>query len=68
MHHTDMRWLKSADAGKQFGVVRLTLYDQRCDGVPRTCPPDGPEMLSQSHRWDQIVIATSPIGPSLVLK
>ena len=26
------------DAGKQFGVVRLTVYDQRCDWAPSTCP------------------------------
>jgi hypothetical protein len=64
MEHTDMRWLKVADAGKQFGLLRLTLYHQRCDGTPNTCPPHGPETLRQSHRWDQIVVSTSPIGPA----
>jgi hypothetical protein len=63
MHYTDMRWLKSGDAGKQFGTLRLTVYHQRCDGLPKTCPPDGPAILTQSHRWDQIVISRTPIGP-----
>jgi hypothetical protein len=63
MRYTDMRWLKSTDLGKQFGLLRLTVYHQRCDGVPNTCPPNGPVMLQQSHRWDQIVISTSPVGP-----
>ena len=63
MVHTDMRWLKRGDAGKQFGLLRLTIYHQRCDGVPNTCPPNGPTILKQSHRWDQIVISTSPVGP-----
>lgn len=66
MQHTDMRWLKSSDAGKQFGVLRLTVYDQRCDGAPNTCPPQGPVMLTQSHRWDQVVISKAPIGPLAV--
>jgi hypothetical protein len=63
MHYTDMRWLRSRDAGRQFGMVRLTVYDQRCDRVPNTCPPFGPNILDQSHRWDSIVVSTSPIGP-----
>lgn len=63
MHHTDMRWLESSDAGRQFGLLRLTVYHQRCDRVPNTCPPNGPATLDQSHRWDSIVISRSPIGP-----
>ena len=63
MAYTDMRWLKSQDAGKQFGLLRLTLYHQRCDGVPNTCPPNGPTILKQSHRWDQFVVSSSAIGP-----
>ena len=39
MHYTDMRWLRSSDAGKQFKVLRLTNYHQRCDGIPNTCLP-----------------------------
>ena len=63
MEYTDMRWLKTRDAGKQFGVVRLTVYHQRCDIGPNTCPPNGPAVLAQSQRWDQIVISRAPIGP-----
>jgi hypothetical protein len=63
MRYDDMRWLKGADLGKQFGLLRLTVYHQRCDGVPNTCPPHGPVILKQSHRWDQIVVSKSPIGP-----
>ena len=65
MYQTDMRWVKSKDAGKQFGLLRLTVYHQRCDttGVPKTCPPNGPETLTQHHRWDDIVISRSPVGP-----
>ena len=63
MHHTDMRWLRDRDAGKLFAELRLTVYDQRCDGTPNTCPPNGPDVLTQSHRWDEIVVSTSPIGP-----
>ena len=62
MHDDDMRWLKSSDAGKQFGVLRLTVYDQRCDGKPNTCPPNGPSILNQSQRWDNIVVSRRPIG------
>ena len=64
MHHADMRWLRSDDAGKQFGVVRLTVYHQRCDGAPNTCPPHGPRVLNQFHRWDRIVVSKAAIGPS----
>jgi hypothetical protein len=63
MQHTDMRWLRRDDVGKQFGVLRLTVYHQRCDGVPNTCPPNGPVVLDQSHRWDQIVVSKARIGP-----
>jgi hypothetical protein len=44
MDYVDMRWLRRQDAGKQFGVLRLTVYDQRCDGVPNTCPRNGPRI------------------------
>jgi hypothetical protein len=64
MHYTDMRWLKASDAGKRIGTLRLTVYHQRCDGVPKTCPPDGPAILNQSHRWDEIVISRTAVGPS----
>jgi hypothetical protein len=63
LQHTDMRWLKSSDLGKQFGTIELTVYDQRCDSVPNVCPPRGPSILNQSQRWDDIVVSTRPIGP-----
>jgi hypothetical protein len=63
MRYTDMRWLRTADAGKRFGLLRLTVYDQRCDSAINTCPPRGPATLTQFHRWDQIVVSTAPIGP-----
>lgn len=63
LSYTDMRWLRTSDAGKQFGTLRLTDYHQRCDGVPNTCPPNGPSILKQSHRWDRIVVSKAPIGP-----
>jgi hypothetical protein len=63
MHHTNLRWLRKADGAKQFGTVRLTVYHQRCDRPRHTCPPVGPAILDQSHRWDQIVISRNPIGP-----
>ena len=63
LHYTDMRWLRDRDAGSQFDVLRLTVYHQRCDGVPNTCPPRGPAILNQSHRWDRIVISRAQIGP-----
>jgi len=62
MQYDDMRWLKASDAGKQFGVLRLTVYDQRCDGKPNTCPPDGPSILNQSQRWDNIVVSKRHVG------
>lgn len=63
LRYDDMRWLRGSDGGKQFGFLRLTVYDQRCDIDPNTCPPNGPAILSQSHRWDHIVVSKSPIGP-----
>jgi hypothetical protein len=63
LEHTDMRWLKQGDAGKQFDVLRLLVYHQRCDGAPNTCPPNGPAVLNQSQRWDKIVVSRSPIAP-----
>lgn len=66
MHYTDMRWLGARDAEKQFSVLRLTLYHQRCDGLLNTCPPNGPWILPQSHRWDRIVVSKAPIGPVFV--
>jgi len=63
MEYRDMRWLKYEHANRQFGVVRLTVYDQRCDIGRNTCPPNGPDILDQSQRWDQIVVSKRPIGP-----
>jgi len=63
MEYTDMRWLRARDRGKQFGVVRFTVYHQRCEIARHTCPPYAPVVLSQSQRWDQLVISKSPIGP-----
>ena len=75
MRYEDMRWLRSSDTvscdpvpntcPKRFGFLRLSVYDQRCDGARNTCPPNGPAILAQSHRWDQIVISKAPIGPIL---
>ena len=62
MEYRDMRWLKYEHAHRQFGVVRLTVYDQRCDIGRNTCPPNGPDILDQSQRWDQIVVSKRPIG------
>jgi hypothetical protein len=59
----DMRWLRYRDIDKQFGVVRLTVYHQRCDELPNTCPPNGPAILNQYQRWDNLVISRRPIGP-----
>jgi hypothetical protein len=65
LQHTDMRWLRREDAGKAIGVLRLTVYHQRCDNGPRnTCPPNGPAVLDQFQQWDQIVVSTAPIGPA----
>jgi hypothetical protein len=61
LHYTDMRWLRSGDEGKQFSVLRLAAFHQRCDDS-NTCPPDGPLVLNQSQRWDRIVISKAPIG------
>ena len=66
MQYNDMRWLRRQDAHKQFGVLRLTVYHQRCDGVRNTCPPYGPWILDQSHRWDRIVVSKAPVGPIFV--
>jgi len=63
LQYSDMRWLKYSDVGKQFGVLRLTVYHQRCDGISYTCPPAGPAILDQSQRWDNIVVSRTPIGP-----
>jgi len=63
MEYTDMRWLKRSDAGKTFGLLRLTVYHQRCDIGANTCPPNGPSIIQQSQRWDQIVISKARIGP-----
>ena len=63
LEYDDMRWLRSSDAGKQFGFLRLSVYHQRCDGDPNTCPPNGPRILNQSQRWDHIVVSKRPIGP-----
>jgi hypothetical protein len=63
MQYTDMRWLKYSDIDKQFGLLRLTVYHQRCDFAPNTCPPKGPGILNQSQRWDEIVISRTRIGP-----
>lgn len=63
MAYDDMRWLKRDQGGRQFGVVRLTLYDQRCDIGRNTCPPNGPYVLDQWQQWDNIVVSTHPIGP-----
>ena len=64
MHHTDMRWLKASDTGKRFGELQLTVYDQRCDTAPNICPPNGPEILKQSQRWDDIVVSRHSVGPT----
>lgn len=63
MEYTDMRWLKRRDVGKKFGLLRLTVYHQRCDIGANTCPPNGPSIIQQSQRWDQIVISKAHIGP-----
>ena len=63
MEYEDMRWLRGDQQGKQFGVVRLTLYDQRCDIGRNACPPNGPYVLDQWQEWDNIVVSKRPIGP-----
>jgi hypothetical protein len=61
--YDDMRWLRKQDAGRSFDVVRLTVYHQRCDGTPNTCPPNGPWILNQSQRWDRLFVSRTPVGP-----
>jgi hypothetical protein len=63
MEYQDMRWLRSDQQGRQFGEVRLTLYDQRCDIGRNVCPPYGPYVLDQWQQWDNIVVSKRPIGP-----
>jgi hypothetical protein len=63
LEYTDMRWLKRSDAGKRFELLRLTVYHQRCDVGGDSCPPNGPSIIPQSQRWDQIVISRAHIGP-----
>ena len=63
MEYDDMRWLRKQDAGRPFRVVRLTVYHQRCDGTPNTCPPNGPWIVNQSQRWDRLVVSRTPVGP-----
>ena len=63
MQYDDMRWLRKDDAGRSFRVVRLTVYHQRCDTTPNTCPPNGPWILNQSQRWDRLVVSRTPVGP-----
>jgi len=45
------------------GLLRLTVYHQRCDMGGNRCPPNGPSIIQQSQRWDQIVISRARIGP-----
>jgi hypothetical protein len=61
--YDDMRWLRSGDAGKTFSSLRLSVYHQRCDWTPNTCPPNGPSVLDQWQRWDHVAVSTSRIGP-----
>lgn len=63
LYYPDMLWLRSGDADKAFNTLRLTVYHQRCDGIPNSCPPNGPRVLNQSHRWDHVVVSKSPVGP-----
>jgi hypothetical protein len=63
LEHDDMRWLRQQDADRPFSVVRLTVYHQRCDGAPNTCPPNGPWILNQSLRWDRLVVSRTAVGP-----
>lgn len=68
MQYTDMRWRRERDGDKQFNVVRLTVYHQRCDNGPNTCPPNGPWVLNQYQRWDHVAVSTKPIGPITVAR
>ena len=61
--YDDMRWLRASDASRLFGFLRLTVYDQRCDGSPNRCPPNGPTILNQWQRWDHMAVSKQPIGP-----
>lgn len=63
MEYDDVRWLRSTDAGRAFGFIRLTAYHQRCDVDPTTCPPNGPAVLDQWQRWDHVVVSTTAVGP-----
>jgi hypothetical protein len=63
LEYDDMRWRRSHEGGKRFGFLRLTAYNQRCDGNPNSCPPNGPSILDQSQRWDHIVISKRRVGP-----
>jgi hypothetical protein len=63
LEYDDMRWRRSGDAGKQFGFLRLTVYHQRCDSDPNSCPPNGPAILDQWQRWDHVVVSRHPVGP-----
>lgn len=56
--YTDMRFLRSGDAGKKLSELRLTVYNQRCDSGS-ACP----SQRNQFHKWDNFVISTTPIGP-----
>jgi hypothetical protein len=56
MHYTDMRFLRSGDAGKKLTELRLTVYHQRCDSGCAS-------QKNQFHKWDNIVISKTPIGP-----
>ena len=58
LYYTDMRFLRTGDAGKQASELQLTVYDQRCDNGAACAA-----QLNQSHKWDQIVISKAPIGP-----
>jgi hypothetical protein len=58
LSYTDMRWLRSGDAGLQPGQLRLLIFNQGCN-AGAACPA----LLDQYQKWDQIVISTAPIGP-----
>ena len=63
LEYGDMQWLRKQDAKRAFRVIRLTVYHQRCDRTPNTCPPNGPWILNQSQRWDRLVVSRTPVGP-----
>jgi hypothetical protein len=58
LSYSDMRWLRSGDAGLQPGQLRLLTFNQGCR-LGTACPA----VLDQYQKWDQIVISTSPVGP-----